>query len=98
MKDLNRHIIEQYAVNWESLGLELGLENYHIDNIFSNNSHNVIACCRQMLSKWLEIDTSATWGKLDDAINIRLPSPTTHTGTLYNVSISKILCGLEFGR
>ena len=28
-----------------------------------------------MLQKWLEIDLSATWGKLDDAIkNIRLSS------------------------
>ena len=33
MRDLCSHIIKQYAVHWERLGLELGLMNYHIANI-----------------------------------------------------------------
>ena len=79
MSDLNRYIVQQYAVNWDSLGLELGLKDYHIDIIASDHKNDVVACCTQMLKKWLQIDTFATWGKLDDAILrvIRLESTAT---------------------
>ena len=87
MRDLNRHIVEQQAAQWERLGLELGLQDYHIANISTNNSsykqRQVEVCCSQMLQKWLEIDSSATWGKLDDAIkNIKLPSTTSQVSTV----------------
>ena len=79
MRDLQSNIVRQYAVQWKELGLELGLENCDIINISENNSsrkqRQAEVCCYQMLQKWLEIDPSATWGKLDDAIkNIKLPS------------------------
>ena len=38
MRDLNRHIVEQQAAQWERLGLELGVKDYHIANISANNS------------------------------------------------------------
>ena len=86
MRDLNRHIVEQQAAQWKRLGLELGLKDYHIANINANNSscneRQVEVCCSQMLQKWLEIDPSATWGKLDDAIkNIKLPSTINPVST-----------------
>ena len=31
MRDLNRHIVEQQAAQWETLGLELGLKDYRIN-------------------------------------------------------------------
>ena len=81
MRDLNRYIVEQQAAQWERLGLELGLKDYHIANISKDNEHNPnrsVTCCRVMLQKWLHSDTSATWGKLDDAVkNIKLSSTTT---------------------
>ena len=73
MKDLNRYIVEQQAAQWERLGPELGLKDYHIAIISKDNPNRSATCSREMLQKWLEIDTSATWGKLDDAIrNIKL--------------------------
>ena len=85
MRDLNRYIVEQQAAQWERLGLELGLKDYHIANISKDNEHNPnrsVTCCREMLHKWHDIDTSATWGKLDDAINnIKLPSTTSTVST-----------------
>ena len=86
MRDLNRHIVEQQAVQWKRLGEELELKDYHIANISENNSSRnetqVEVCCSQMLQKWLEIDPSATWGKLDDAIkNIKLPSTISPVST-----------------
>ena len=71
MRDLHSHIVKQYAVYWERLGLELGLKNYHIANISENNARHlrrVEVCCAAVLEQWLAIDPSATWAKLDDAI------------------------------
>ena len=71
MRDLNRYVVEQQAAQWERLGLELGLNDYHIANISKDNEHNPnrsVTCCREMLQKWLDMDPSATWSKLDDAV------------------------------
>ena len=71
MRDLNRYIVEQQAAQWERLGLELGLKDYHIANISKDNEHNPnrsVTCCSKMLQIWLVIDSSATWSKLDDAV------------------------------
>ena len=81
MKDLEAHIVQQQAAQWERLGIELGLKDYHIANISKDNEYNPnrsVTCCRAMLQKWLEIDPSATWSKLNDAIKkIKLPSPAS---------------------
>ena len=85
MRDLNRHIVEQQAAQWERLGLELGLKDYHIANISKDNEHNPnrsVTCCRAMLEQWLREIPSPTWGKLDDAIkNIKLPSTISPVST-----------------
>ena len=85
MKEINIHIVEQQAAQWERLALELGLKDYHIANMSKDNEHNPnrsVTCCRVMLQKWLDIDPSATWGKLDDAIKkIKLPSTTKPMST-----------------
>ena len=78
MKDLHSHIVKQYAVHWERLGLELGLKQYDIDNISANNARHprrVEACSAAVLEQWLREIPSPTWAKLDDAIKkIKLPS------------------------
>ena len=92
MKYLQRHVVQQQAAQWEKLGVELGLEGYHIANISKDNEHNPnrsVTCCEKMLQKWLKIDLEASWGKLDNAIK-KIKSSTTdpvsaisshHTGT-----------------
>ena len=76
MRDLNRHIVEQQAAKWEILGLELGLQDYHIANIAKDHPNRSVISCRAMLQKWLDIDLSASWNKLDDAIK-KIKSMTT---------------------
>ena len=84
-KELNKHVVEQYAIHWRQLGAELGLKDYHIANITENNASRQLRlvehCCYQMLQKWLHIDPSATWGKLDDAVKIILSSTTSPMST-----------------
>ena len=87
LKDLYT-IIEQYASQWEKLGEKLGLQQYHIKNILSDNTYNryqSVACCRRVLEKWLESDSSSTWGKLDNIIKL-LPTSlgsVDYKGTVY---------------
>ena len=81
MRDLNICIVEQQAFRWERLGLELGLKDYHIANISKDNPNRSVTCCREVLRKWLELDPSATWGKLDDAVKNILSSPTSPVST-----------------
>ena len=83
MKDLNRYVVQQQAAQWEGLGLELGLERYHIDNITKDHPNESVICCRKMLQKWLDIDSSASWRKLHDAVR-RIRSQTT--GSMSTVS------------
>lgn len=77
MKELHNDIVRQYATQWNMLGLQLGLKEYDIANIFKNNervSRRVEACCTAMLEQWLTEIPLPTWGKLDDAIGkINLP-------------------------
>ena len=75
MKDLNRYVVQQQAAQWEELGLELGLERHHINNITKDHPSEAVIGCGKMLQKWLDIDSSASWRKLHDAVR-RIRSPT----------------------
>ena len=76
MRDLNRYIVQQQAAQWETLGLELGLKDYHIAIITKDHPNNSVTCCRVMLQKWLDTDPLASWSKMDDAVK-KIKSPTT---------------------
>ena len=82
MRGLRSKYVTQYAAQWEKLGLELGLKDYHIANISENNARHprrVEECCTAMFEQWLKETQSPTWGKLDDAVkNIKLSSTTSH--------------------
>ena len=73
LSELTCTVINQHAAQWEDLGALLGLEDYDIANIAKDYRNQSIDACRQMLIKWLQIDTLATWGKLYDAIELLTP-------------------------
>ena len=64
LKDLYQHITPQYAADWKVIGTLLGLPNGELNAIEAGYATNVKWCCNQMLQKWLEMDTTASWGKL----------------------------------
>ena len=74
--DLFINVIPQYAARWEALGAILGLKDYEIAVISKDYTNRSTEDCAAMLMKWLQKDLSATWGKLDDAINLLRPSLT----------------------
>ena len=64
LKDLYQHITPQYAADWKVIGTLLGLPSGELRAIEAGYPTNVKWCCNQMLEKWLEMDTTASWGKL----------------------------------
>ena len=79
MRDLHSYVVVQYAVHWERLGLELGLEDYIIKNISENNARHpnrVVVCCVAVFEHWLKEIRGPTWGKLDEVIK-KIRSSTT---------------------
>ena len=64
LKDLYQHITPQYSADWEVIGTLLGLPSGVLKAIEAGWPTNVIWCCNQMLKKWLEVDPTASWGKL----------------------------------
>ena len=71
LASLYTHVVP-CIIHWEHLGVHLGLEPHHLGYISKNHAHNpdrTNDCCRDVLMKWLELECSPTWGKLEDAVN-----------------------------
>ena len=77
LKDLYQYITPHYATDWEVIGTLLGLPLAELKAIEAGYPTNVKWCCNKMLQKWLETDTSPTWGKLFDVIS----SPAVFEGS-----------------
>ena len=83
LASLYKHVIP-CVTDWEDLGVHLGLKPYHLECISRDNAQNpnrTKDCCRAVLKKWLELEHSHTWGKLEDAINVTENPPTTKNDT-----------------
>lgn len=68
LKDLYKLISPNYAADWKVIGVLLGLPEGELNIIEAGNHTNVKRCCNKMLEKWLEMDPTATWEKMFDAI------------------------------
>ena len=64
LKDLYQHCTPQYAADWKVIGTLLGLTSATLNIIEHDNHYKARQCCNAMLSKWLEVDTTASWRKL----------------------------------
>ena len=76
LKDLYQQITPQYAVQWKVIGTLLGLPSGALDVIEQDNAYKTTRCCNAMLKKWLEMDPTASWGKLFTVIE----SPAVSSG------------------
>ena len=65
---IQRLVIPSYAKYWKQIGTELQLDDHSLDNI-EVNSRKVEHWCREMITQWLAVDTTATWMKLLNAID-----------------------------
>ena len=93
LKDLYELITPQYAADWKVIGTLLGLPSGELKAIEAGYPTNVKWCCNQMLEKWLEIDPTASWGKLFTAIESPAVSsdPATDQGDYIKIAIVSLL-------
>ena len=64
LRDLQQCFTPQYAVQWRVIGTQLGLPTATLDIIEHDNYYKAMECCNAMLSKWLEVETTASWEQL----------------------------------
>ena len=68
MWELNRYVLVKHAVMWKEIGGELGLTQEFISIITANfqsfDCQKHEKCFQEVFQKWLNVDTSASWNKL----------------------------------
>lgn len=69
LRDVYKYVVPQYAHKWRYLGALLHFEQAELDIIFSNFRNDAEECCRNLLSRWLEKSSNATWHQLFLAID-----------------------------
>ena len=72
MRDLNRYVVDNFAVDWKDIAIELGLSFDMIPAIERDNRYQTVACFQKTLHEWLIRDSTATWSTLEIALtNVR---------------------------
>lgn len=54
MPELLDHVVLRVAAHWYQFGLALRVEDYLLDIINANKGGEVVACCTDMLKRWLK--------------------------------------------
>ena len=80
LRDLYERITPKHAADWKVIGTLLGIPNEELKAIEVGYPTNPKWCCNKMLEKWLEIDSTASWDKLSEAINSPAVSGIDETG------------------
>ena len=81
LKELYQYITPQYATHWKVIGTQLGLSTGALDIIENDNMYKAVQCCNNMLKKWLEVDTTASWQKLFKVIESLTMCWASYNGT-----------------
>ena len=84
LRDLYEHITPRCAADWKVIGTLLGIPNGELNAIEVGYPTNPKWCCNKMLEKWLEIDSTASWDKLSEAIKSPAVSANGNWPLLFN--------------
>ena len=69
MRDLCRYVVNKYTNDWKSIGIELGVTWETLTTIEQDNRiHGSETCFKEMLNKWLHLNSNPTWQTLEVAI------------------------------
>ena len=70
LKDLHKYVVNEAALKWRDLGLELlPYERYGVlDNIEASSPCNAAKCCWSVFQKWLMTTEDASWNQLIRAL------------------------------
>ena len=67
---IDYEIRDQVATEWHDLGVQLLPDNLQVQLGITrnNNPGDVKMCCTEMFEYWLQVDTTASWNKLIEAL------------------------------
>ena len=68
LAELYNEITPQHAARWEVIGRKLSLPKGQLEAIKAEWPTNFKHCCNRMLDKWIEVDTTASWEKMNAVI------------------------------
>ena len=69
LRDINNHVVMKCATYWKQLGKNLDIDEDLLNIIEKDNPDKCEDCCDRMLSEWLDLNPTASWGILFDAMN-----------------------------
>ena len=69
MKDLHNLVSPEYAASWRNIGNFLGLSCGLLNIIEHDCHHKAEDCCNAVWEQWLDMDGTATWYKVTQAID-----------------------------
>ena len=99
LEDLNDHVAVKFAANWKELGRNLNVGEDLLKIIENNYPQDCKECCSRMLSEWLQLTPTATWGMLLEAVDKGLSPPVTHEGQyVYIAALTCELLYIPYGR
>ena len=76
LRDLYKFVVPKCAHKWRYLGALLHFDQTELGIIFSNFRNDSEECCRNLLSRWLEKTTGASWNQIFSAIDdVLQPKP-----------------------
>ena len=68
LRELYEIVTPYFAAHWKRIGVFLNIRHGELDAINSDCLRNCQECCDRMLAKWLDVDTTASWKKLRNAV------------------------------
>ena len=89
LRELCERISPYFASHWWRIGVFLNIHHGELANI----EHDFRSCqerCDRMLAKWLDVDTTASWEKLNQSIQLAVED-RTGSYTCYDNLISHIM-------
>ena len=90
LRDVYRYVVPHHAHKWRQLGAQLCFNQAELDIIFSNFRNDSEECCRNLMSRWLNKYSDATWDQLLTAID-NLPQQfivSEHTGGMGGMDVA----------
>ena len=88
LKDLQKELYFKGAIEWENIGIQLGIEGGTLKKIKLDYSGDSRACLCEMLRVWLSrVAPPPSWSAMADALDtLGHQDIATHLRSAYNVS------------
>ena len=72
LRELYEKVTPHFAKHWKRIGVFLNMRSGELDALESDFFRNCQECCDRMLAKWLDVDTTASWEKLKNAVTLAM--------------------------